>query len=156
MDDARPTNQAPKLKQRWVANDAEWECAVVESVGGSFCCDDDFPFVAARLREVRFGELAGEEGDDRFDTADAGGEKVRINQELHVYFSEETATTSEFGRRRAIAVSTAVTRASALACGDQVRIFARAFVRMDVTAAEFCRAARSVLESAGMSPQGEM
>ena len=128
VDDVCPPNQAPKLKQGRIANDAEWEGAVIEGVRRSFCCDDDFPFVVGVLGDLRFAELACEERDDCFDTTDAGGEVVRINQQLHVYFSEEMATTSELGRRRAMAASTAPTKASALACGDQVRIRARAFV----------------------------
>ena len=128
MDDVSPSNQPPELKRRRIADDAERKGVVIESVRGSSCGNDDIPFVAARLGEVRFGEFAGEERNDRFDATDAGSEVVRINQELHVYFSEETATTSEFGWRREIAASTAVTNASALACGDHVRILERAFV----------------------------
>ena len=152
--DVCPPNQAPELKRRRSADDAEWEGVVIESIRGSFCRKDDIPFVAARLREMHFGELASEERNDRFDAAYAGSEEVGINQELHVYFSEETATTSEFERRREIAASTATTRASALACGDQVRILARAFVWMDARELGSCSASRIVFARTVVSPQG--
>ena len=76
MNDVGPPNQPPKWKQRRGANDAEWECAIVEPVRGSFCGDDDIPFIGTMLGELRFTELTAEERDDRFDTADAGSEVV--------------------------------------------------------------------------------
>lgn len=91
MEDIARADEAPELKQGRPADDAEWKRAVIEILCWFLCHQSDFEFAGA-VRITQLGKPAGQGKNDGLDTTDAGGKKVRIDQQLHAGFFRRKPT----------------------------------------------------------------
>jgi hypothetical protein len=86
VEDIAGADEPPKFKEARLADDAEWKFAVIVASRRSLCRQGDFEF--ARSGGItQFGKPASEREHDRLNATDARGEKVRIDQQLHVFRS---------------------------------------------------------------------
>ena len=86
VEDIARANEAPELKQAWLANDAERKRAVIEIFCWFLRHQNDFEFAGA-IRIAELGKAASKRKDDGLNATNTRGKKVRIDQQLHVIAS---------------------------------------------------------------------
>jgi hypothetical protein len=77
VNDIGFSKELPEWKEAWLANHAEWICAVVEIPRRSLRHQRNFELPRA-VRIAESGESASEGENDRFDPANAWRKKMRI------------------------------------------------------------------------------
>jgi len=82
MKDISPTNQSPELAEIRLADNSERKHVIFEIVRASLCYDGEVK-LGGTVGLAKIGKAASQGQNDRFDAADTGCKKVRVDQELH-------------------------------------------------------------------------